>query len=111
MIADKFMGIVEAGLKMLGIVKIHSFHVEQVVDEVEIPEEKEDLQWNDKVKHLRNILENHTDLDAVIAAGMELIYMYTEKKDYESLRLDLAEWRAALGYEWYSGEPVLPVSD
>lgn len=32
-------------------------------------------------------------------------------KDYESLRLDLAEWRAALGYEWIAGEPVLPVQE
>ncbi|MBC8275160.1 MAG: GAF domain-containing protein [Chloroflexi bacterium] len=30
------------------------------------------------------------------------------KKDYEALRLDLAEWRAALGYEWIAGESVLP---
>ncbi len=30
------------------------------------------------------------------------------KKDYEELRLDLAEWRAALGYEWVAEESVLP---
>lgn len=30
------------------------------------------------------------------------------KKDYEALRLDLAEWRAALGYEWMAEESVLP---
>ncbi|MFC1969900.1 GAF domain-containing protein [Chloroflexota bacterium] len=30
------------------------------------------------------------------------------KKDYEELRVDLAEWRAALGYEWLAGESVIP---
>ena len=43
------------------------------------------------------------------AIAMENARLYDSvKKDYEGLRLDLAEWRAALGYEWISGETVLP---
>jgi hypothetical protein len=30
------------------------------------------------------------------------------KKDYEELRRDIAEWRAALGWEWMAGESVAP---
>ncbi len=30
------------------------------------------------------------------------------KKDYESFRLDMLEWRAALGHEWMIGERVIP---
>jgi signal transduction protein with GAF and PtsI domain len=33
------------------------------------------------------------------------------KKDYEDLRQDVAEWRAAMGYEWMVEEPVLPARD
>jgi GAF domain-containing protein len=43
------------------------------------------------------------------AIALENARLYeSAKKDYEALRLDLAEWRAALGYEWIVGEPVLP---
>jgi GAF domain-containing protein len=43
------------------------------------------------------------------AISLENARLYESvKKDYEALRLDLAEWRAALGYEWIVGEPVLP---
>ena len=31
------------------------------------------------------------------------------EKDYEALRLDISEWRAALGWEWMAGESVTPV--
>jgi len=30
------------------------------------------------------------------------------EKDYEALRLDISEWRAALGWEWMAGESVTP---
>ena len=43
------------------------------------------------------------------AIALENARLYDSvKKDYEALRLDLAEWRAALGYEWLAGESVLP---
>ena len=43
------------------------------------------------------------------AIALENARLYDSvKKDHEALRLDLAEWRAALGYEWIAGEPVLP---
>jgi GAF domain-containing protein len=43
------------------------------------------------------------------AIALENARLYdTVKKDYEELRLDIAEWRAALGYEWASEEPVIP---
>lgn len=43
------------------------------------------------------------------AIALENARLYDSvKKDYESLRRDLAEWRAALGYEWLAGESVLP---
>jgi len=91
MIAERFMGIIEAGLELLGLVKeVHTIPVKQVVDAVENPEQKEDAEWATKVEHLKNIINNHTDLDARIAAGIELVEMYIEKKDYESL-MNLAE--------------------
>ena len=43
------------------------------------------------------------------AIALENARLYDSvKKDYEALRLDLAEWGAALGYEWMAGESVLP---
>ena len=33
------------------------------------------------------------------------------EKDYEALRLDISEWRAALGWEWMAGESVIPVEE
>jgi GAF domain-containing protein len=43
------------------------------------------------------------------AIALENARLYdSTKRDYEALRRDLAEWRAALGYEWVAGEPVLP---
>lgn len=33
------------------------------------------------------------------------------EKDYEALRLDISEWRAALGWEWMAGESVIPVRE
>jgi GAF domain-containing protein len=33
------------------------------------------------------------------------------EKDYEALRLDISEWRAALGWEWMAGESVTPVQE
>lgn len=46
------------------------------------------------------------------AIALENARLYDSvKKDYEELRLDLAEWRAALGYEWIAGESVLPAKE
>jgi GAF domain-containing protein len=46
------------------------------------------------------------------AIALENARLYdTAKKDYEALRLDLAEWRAALGYEWMAEESVLPARE
>lgn len=46
------------------------------------------------------------------AIALENARLYdSAKKDYEALRLDLAEWRAALGYEWVAGESVLPAEE
>lgn len=33
------------------------------------------------------------------------------QKDYEDLRLELAQWTAALGYEWMAERPVMPAPD
>lgn len=33
------------------------------------------------------------------------------KKDYETLRLELAQWTSALGYEWMAEKPVMPSQD
>jgi signal transduction protein with GAF and PtsI domain len=33
------------------------------------------------------------------------------RKDYEALRLDISEWRAALGWEWMAGESVIPIRE
>jgi len=33
------------------------------------------------------------------------------EKDYEALRLDIAEWRAALGWEWMAGDSVTPFKE
>ena len=33
------------------------------------------------------------------------------QKDYDELRRDIAEWRAALGWEWMAGESVTPFQD
>ena len=63
---------------------------------------------------------NFTDADTYFvgavanlgAIALENARLYDSvKKDYESLRLDLAEWRAALGYEWIAGESVVPVQE
>jgi len=46
------------------------------------------------------------------AIALENARLYdSTKKDYEALRLDLAEWRAALGYEWMAQESVLPARE
>jgi GAF domain-containing protein len=46
------------------------------------------------------------------AIALENARLYDSvKKDYEELRLDLAEWRAALGYEWLAGESVIPLKE
>lgn len=46
------------------------------------------------------------------AIALENARLYdSAKKDYEALRLDVAEWRAALGYEWMAEESVLPARD
>jgi len=46
------------------------------------------------------------------AIALENARLYdATKKDYEELRLDLAEWRAALGYEWMAQESVLPARE
>ena len=46
------------------------------------------------------------------AIALENARLYdSAKKDYEELRLDLAEWRAALGYEWMAEESVLPAKE
>lgn len=43
------------------------------------------------------------------AIALENARLYDSvKKDYEAVRLDLAEWSAALGYEWMAEESVLP---
>ena len=46
------------------------------------------------------------------AIALENARLYdSAKKDYEALRLDLTEWRAALGYEWMAEESVLPACE
>ena len=46
------------------------------------------------------------------AIALENARLYDSvKKDYEALRMALAEWRAALGYEWIAGESVAPVQE
>ena len=46
------------------------------------------------------------------AIALENARLYDSvKKDYEELRRDIAEWRAALGYEWLTEEPVLPAKE
>ena len=46
------------------------------------------------------------------AIALENARLYdSAEKDYEALRLDLAEWRAALGYEWMAEESVLPARE
>ena len=43
------------------------------------------------------------------AIALENARLYDSvKKDYEALRLDLAEWRAALGYEWLAEKSAVP---
>jgi len=46
------------------------------------------------------------------AIALENARLYdAAKKDYEELRQDVAEWRAAMGYEWMVEEPVLPAHE
>jgi signal transduction protein with GAF and PtsI domain len=46
------------------------------------------------------------------AIALENARLYAAaKKDYEELRQDVAEWRAAMGYEWMIEEPVLPARE
>jgi GAF domain-containing protein len=46
------------------------------------------------------------------AIALENARLYDSvKKDYEELRRDIAEWRAALGWEWMAGELVTPVQE
>ena len=46
------------------------------------------------------------------AIALENARLYdSAKKDYEELRRDVAEWHAALGYEWMVEEPVLPARE
>jgi len=43
------------------------------------------------------------------AIAMENARLYeSAQKDYETLRQDMLEWRAALGHEWMMGEAVTP---
>ncbi len=43
------------------------------------------------------------------AIALENAKLYESvKKDYEELRLELAQWTAALGYEWMAEKPVIP---
>ena len=46
------------------------------------------------------------------AIALENARLYDSvEKDYEELRRDIAEWRAALGWEWMAGELVTPVQE
>ncbi len=46
------------------------------------------------------------------AIALENARLYESvKKDYEELRLELAQWTAALGYEWMAEKPVTPAQD
>ena len=46
------------------------------------------------------------------AIALENARLYDSiKKDYEELRRDIFEWRAALGWEWMAGESVIPVKE
>jgi GAF domain-containing protein len=43
------------------------------------------------------------------AIALENTRLYqTVQKDYETLRQEMLEWRAALGYEWEAGGSVTP---
>jgi len=43
------------------------------------------------------------------AIALENARLYESvEKDYEALRRDILEWRAALGHEWMAGESVVP---
>jgi len=46
------------------------------------------------------------------AIALENARLYSAaKKDFEELRWDVAEWRAAVGDEWMTEEPVLPARE
>jgi len=46
------------------------------------------------------------------AIALENARLYDSvEKDYEELRRDIAEWRAALGWEWMAGDLVTPVQE
>jgi GAF domain-containing protein len=46
------------------------------------------------------------------AIALENARLYeATQKDYETFRLDMLEWRAALGHEWMVGEPVTPLEE
>jgi GAF domain-containing protein len=46
------------------------------------------------------------------AIALENARLYdSAEKDYEELRRDIAEWRAALGWEWMAGDLVTPVQE
>lgn len=46
------------------------------------------------------------------AIALENARLYESvQKDYEDLRLELAQWTAALGYEWMAERPVMPAQD
>jgi len=46
------------------------------------------------------------------AIALENARLYDSvEKGYEELRRDIAEWRAALGWEWMAGELVTPVQE
>ncbi len=46
------------------------------------------------------------------AIALENARLYESvQKDYEDLRQELAQWTAALGYEWMAERPVMPAQD
>ena len=46
------------------------------------------------------------------AIALENARLYDSvQKDYDALRQDLLQWRAALGYEWMAEEDVIPVEE
>jgi GAF domain-containing protein len=74
--------------EIIGVVRVYTAEPRRFTDD--------DIYFAGAVAHLGAIaLENARLHDSV-------------RKDYEELRQDVAEWRAALGWEWMAGESVTP---
>ena len=74
--------------EIIGVMRVYTGEPRHFTDD--------DIYFAGAVAHLGAIaLENARLYDSV-------------RKDYEELRRDVAEWRAALGWEWMVGESVTP---